>query len=790
MPPEKTVKPRNFFLNEQHELARGEKEGFGRVPKYANIDWGAKGTRIGKSLRAVRSQVQKTNDPTKENHLFLLTKPEGKLAKISSAKAAHHGLIEEEPDYSQKDSRVFRRLGIDLLKVEENGNAIVHINPDAVERLAATADALQESGAREQARWATIGSFAAIPFNARIDAGWLSSLKKDQVHDTVVEFQPLLMRAEIDSLLRAIIAVLGKQGGERFTETGTDFSGRQWVRGKLLLETLKKIADQFFSVQSLHSPLLSIAAFASTKGKSLPKNVPTATMPNIATLPSVAIVDTGIPSEHLVLAPYHRGTYVDPNRSGAAAGTHGSFVASRAVFGDEDYSAGPPLKLPNGEVRYYDVNVGGIGPGLIDNKAIYPALRAVAATAPDVRVFNMSFDSNESWHAIEPVKKYEELAIVQDIDNFIFQNDILCVVAAGNSPPGLVPSKPYPNHYDDPNWALGPLARSFNSLTCGSYVKHLSASGLVSQAGFPSPFCRTGPGLCSSFKPDFSANGGDSTSNYDPSVGLGVWGLSDAGLWEDKIGTSFATPLLAREAAFCFQKLQQVCEKGARPFSVTVKAFLALTADPPVQSAAAEVLIQRTLGRGTATTTKWDTPDAHSAVMIWQGVLEGPDDLARVQIPIPAGWLATAKEPRLRIILAWDPPVNAAVPDIWATRRISSQLRTTLDAAALHARVIGSASTYPLFERLYNLQRLPKGVTVKDDVWLLELSYEQITEYHPAIDFSPQQRVAFAAELVDFGSQGPSPQSAIQNLPISQSMVRLSVPPAAVKAPIMLKTQT
>src|SRR5579864_2870849 len=138
MPPEKTVKPRNFFLNEQHELARGEKEGFGRVPKYANIDWGAKGTRIGKSLRAVRSQVQKTNDPTKENHLFLLTKPEGKLAKISSAKAAHHGLIEEEPDYSQKDSRVFRRLGIDLLKVEENGNAIVHINPDAVERLAAT----------------------------------------------------------------------------------------------------------------------------------------------------------------------------------------------------------------------------------------------------------------------------------------------------------------------------------------------------------------------------------------------------------------------------------------------------------------------------------------------------------------------------------------------------------------------------------------------------------------------------------------------------------------------------
>src|SRR5216684_6145159 len=218
---EKPVNSRTFFLNEQHELARAEKEGFGRIPKYTNIDWGAKGTRIGKALRSVREQIQKSRDPVKENHLFLLAKPETKLTKLSTAKTAIKGMIEEDTDYSQKDSRVFRRLGIDLLKVEEDGSAVVHIRPDVAEQLATTASTLPESGPREQARWATIGSFAMIPSNSRVDPGWLSSLKKGHPTDAVVEFQPLLMRAEIDVLIRAIVAALAKQLGEKISATGT-----------------------------------------------------------------------------------------------------------------------------------------------------------------------------------------------------------------------------------------------------------------------------------------------------------------------------------------------------------------------------------------------------------------------------------------------------------------------------------------------------------------------------------------------------------------------------------------
>ncbi len=163
--------------------------------------------------------------------------------------------------------------------------------------------------------------------------------------------------------------------------------------------------------------------------------------------------------------------------------------------------------------------------------------------------------------------------------------------------------------------------------------------------------------------------------------------------------------------------------------------------------------------------------------------------MARIQIPIPNGWLSTAAEPYFRVILAWDPPVNAAIPNIWATRRISGQLRPGVDVTALRPRTVGAASTYPLIERHYNLRRLPKDVEISDDIWLFELSYQQIAEYHPAISFSPQQRVALAAELIDRGPKRVSPQSAIQALPISQTMVRLSIPPVVVRTPVMLRTQ-
>ena len=150
----------------------------------------------------------------------------------------------------------------------------------------------------------------------------------------------------------------------------------------------------------------------------------------------------------------------------------------------------------------------------------------------DVRVFNLSFDSEPlSLLQTQPVKLRERLILAQELDNFIFEYDVIMVVAAGNSEMGISPNSPYPQHYSDARWHLGAFARTFNSLTCGAYVSQLSASGLVKQIGWPSPLCRVGPGLGNAPKPDFSASGGNVNANYAPAPGLGVWGLDATGTW-------------------------------------------------------------------------------------------------------------------------------------------------------------------------------------------------------------------------------------------------------------------
>jgi hypothetical protein len=788
MSPEGRTTPRTFYLNEQHELARAEKEGGGGIPQYTGINWAAKGTAISRSLSQVRRQVQKSPDPSKGNHYFLLAAPVETLAKTSTNKRkAVDGKVFENTDFAREHSQVFRRLGLDLLSVGENGSAIVHMKHEVMEQLSSRTQSLQRLGAKEQSRWATIDRFELIPPEFRIDFDWLDALSAKKITDAVIEFQPLLARSEIDALIRTIVSLLLRNLGEAVTGTGTDFSGRQWVRGKITPESLAKISHDFFAVQALHSPLTSKAAGSSV---SKPRSRSAANLEvNISSLPIIAVVDTGVPANHSILARYRRGAYTAPTSTSVPANDHGCFVSSRVLFGDLDFSAGPPSRTPAGSSCYYDINVSGIGPRDIDDKSVVnPALQAIVSTAPDVRVFNMSFDTDTPLDLISPVKRSEYLNLVQDLDNFIFQNDVLMIVTAGNSAPGQIPSANYPRHFDDPQWGLGAWARSFNSLTCGSFVERLSTGGLVNQVRWPSPFCRVGPGLCNSPKPDFSANGGNATPTYQYGPDLGVWGVASNGTWEDRPGTSFAAPLLAREAVSALQRLQRVCERGAQPFAVTAKAFLALTAIPAVNDSAVKELAERTLGRGVATAQRLEVPSAGTGVMIWQGVLEDEKDIARIQIPIPTDWLDEADGPHLKLVAVWDPPVNAAVKHLWATRRVSARLRMHPEAPAQRTSTVKSHGSYPLLERLYDLRKLPGGFTVEGDLWLVEISYEQIAAYHPAMTFPPQQRVAFAAELFDASEKKFSPQRSLQSLSATKTMNRLTVPPTSARLPVVLRT--
>jgi Subtilase family len=782
-------RPRTFFLNERHELAPEEKSGGGRTPKYAGISWREKSRQISSSISSVLQAVEQSKDPLRERRVFALARPVKTLTKLSTdRKKAPNGTFDEETKFGGMHGRAFDRLGLDLMQVTASGDAVVHGSHERLAQLLSRSESLELLGAREQARWVAIDKFDFVPIQLRVDDEWLESFGRDATVDVVFELQPVLSRVEADQVLRSIADVVSRRIGGRLVATGNDFSGRYWFRGRAMNNSIREIAKEYFSVQSIHPPLFSLPSATSNRRRAeVVRSLPTINPAEARQLPCVAVVDLGVPADHMQLAAYRRGQFVPLSAGPSSQHDHGAFVASRVVFGH--YASAAELSSAVGDCSFYDVVVGDGVSNHIDDKIVMDALRGVRGAAPDVRVFNLSFGDYRPLSAFGEVERREKRLTLQDLDNFAFANDVVIVVAAGNSSNGVVPTSPYPGHLDDARWGLGPWACGYNTLVCGSYVSSLAGNGLVKSIGHPSPFTRVGNGLCNSPVPSFCAEGGNATEFYGFEAGLGVWGYSGVGLAEDRAGTSNAAPVLAREAAIGLSVLQEYCPAGARPFAVTVRAFLALTASPTTTDAHIAALTERTLGYGRPSAERMRAPRSGSAVIIWQGVIESSRDVLRVQIPVPRQWIAEAGEPVLRLFVCYDPPVNESAGEYWACRTVSVTLHPGPEARGLRAPARAHA-TYPLFSREYKLRRSKKEgeEEIESDLWLFELKYEEVFDYPPGMDFDPRQRVAIAGELVDLDENPVDPQPALQGLPASAAMTRLSVQPTPIRQPVILRS--
>jgi len=88
--PEKKPKitPKTFYLNEQHELTPKAKPSGGGTYKfnYEKIDWALKQAKIVESINNTKDKYLKSKDPLRENHFFLLTKPEKQVPKLKKGK--------------------------------------------------------------------------------------------------------------------------------------------------------------------------------------------------------------------------------------------------------------------------------------------------------------------------------------------------------------------------------------------------------------------------------------------------------------------------------------------------------------------------------------------------------------------------------------------------------------------------------------------------------------------------------------------------------------------------------
>ena len=773
MPPS-TSKPKNYFLNERHELSVEEKEGGGRQVKYLGIDWQQKAKNLQGSLERVTHRATHSRDPLSKRRYYLIADPSAKLVKASTAKDAIHGQKLEAVVFSGEQSKLFGRIGLDLIEVLSTGVATVHATPERMAQLISKTGQLAQLGLREQARFVAFESFEWLSGKWKFDHEWLDEIGKKTV-EGYIKLQPMITELEADSVIRELDRFFREQSAVSLLGKGRSYMGRFFLRVKVNAQVIKKIADEFTSVQAIHPPILAFTESLPPEIMSTGSTPPPRRTRDPKTLPCVAVVDTAVPQEHNWLKPYRRGIVTGLNCSNTENDHHGSMVATRVVFGDVDFSnsASPPPAT----CRFLEVRVGTGQPRDINAEGVSSALAAAISAAPDVRVFNLSFDGRQRLEDLPAKQRAETLKHIEEIENFAFDQDVLLVIAAGNAQPGVIPTQGYPLHFDDPNWELHSYPRAFNALTCGGVISKLNAGGLASEIDAPSPFTRVGPGFAGSPKPDLCDTAGNCNADYRQLPGAGVWGYSTLGETIEDFGTSFAAPLLARQAAFTFEELRTKCPGDSQPFACAVKAVLALTADDIAKrlNDPLKPLAKRTIGFGRATVGSFKHPIDQRARFVWQGVIAHEEDIVRVQLPIPLAWLNEAVSPQIQICVAWDTPVCAAAESQWACREVEIKIRPGPDAKALYS-LRGDPRTpgYPLFKRTWKLEKAREKNTLEGDLWTLEFNYLQTAAYAAGHIVPPSQRVAFAAEIWDEDETPLEPHSFIQALPIADTLIHLS----------------
>lgn len=780
------ARPRNYFLNEQHELLPESSEGFAPQVKYLHIDWGQKGRRLHNSLQRVARRAQASRDPIAKRKYYLVAAPEERVSKASQAQDAIGGEKVESVSFRGEGSRIFERLGLDLVEVHPSGAATVHAAPERVEQLELRTAELGQAGVRDQARFVAINDFGWLPANWKFDEQWIATITA-KPSEAYIKFQPLITEIEADMVIRELENFFGSNVGIALRGKGRSYLGRFFLRAILNAASVQQLAEEFISIQSIHPPIIAFT-------EALPVNVTSrssarlADSSSIASLPSVGIVDTAVPNDHVRLRPYRRGSPIlGLNCSNTENDNHGSMVASRVVFGA---LTRPQLEASRASCRFLEIRVGTGAPGQIQTEAVTGAIAAAITAAPDVRVFNLSFDGRSRLTDLPTRQRMETLKHVEEVDNLAFDQDVLLILAAGNVPAAIVPATPYPNHLDDEAWELHSYSRAFNALTCGGIIPHLSATGLAAELNAPSPFTRIGPGFARSPKPDFCAAAGNTDADYRHLQGAGIWGFSALGDPREDWGTSFAAPLVARDAAFVIEYLRPFCPDDTKVFACTVKAILASIADDVCLSLSDSLqpLAKRTLGFGKSDIAPLRNPQQRTALLIWQGIIKSRDEIARVQLPIPNEWINASSAPRLRICVAWDTPVNAAAEDQWACRDLEVKFQRGPESRAVHGSR-GRVAGYPLFERSWDLKKAGEKFPAESDVWTLTFSYSQIAAYSAGHIPADAQRIGLAAEIWDDGETQQEPHSYLQALEIAPTLSRLSNTAAWIPQPITITTE-
>lgn len=302
--PSQTSKPKNYFLNESHELSVEAKKGGGQQLPILNVNWAQRGQHLRGSLNRISQLATQSRDPLARKRYYLLAGGAREIVKASKAKDAVHGQKLLEVNFSGEQSKFFERIGLQLIDVHPGGEvATVFATPERMEQLISRTSQLAQLGKREQANFAAFESFDWLPGKLKYDGEWLDEIGHKTV-EGYIKLQPLIGEIEADLVIRELEQFFREHVGQALTGKGRSYLGRFYLRAKLNAQVVRKLAEAFTSIQSIHPPILafteSIPPEVTAHGGAHPSVVPQ----NPAILPCVAVVDTAVPQEHNWLSAF------------------------------------------------------------------------------------------------------------------------------------------------------------------------------------------------------------------------------------------------------------------------------------------------------------------------------------------------------------------------------------------------------------------------------------------------------------------------------------------------------
>lgn len=406
-----------------------------------------------------------------------------------------------------------------------------------------------------------------------------------------------------------------------------------------------------------------------------------------ASPPSVIPVPTGEPigviddlvTDNVLLEGVVQGRAVFPEgRVFGPATAHGTHVAGIAAYGElrsfaSNPQSGLPVARPVFAARVMEQDPASVSravlPGLF-HEQLEKAIRWLHSQG--VRVITCSITDDRPDMTPTPSET------MTMIDNLVRELGVVVVISAGNVS-SVDPHHwrdDYPGYLDRDESRIADPAGAALAVTVGARARYdvpsapsqgPSSQIAIARRGQASPFTRTGPtrgrGSSGTAKPEFSAHGGNfawdqltrQARGKDPN--MSVITLAPAGAPGGRTlaiddGTSLSAPFVAHQVA-------TIATRYPSASSNLLRALTALAGDRQALDRQAGAILSV---YGEPLATRILESDTHRVVVVYEGTIAASSTVIH-EIPVPQAFATGAYGQRMRVALAFDPPVRRSRRD-------------------------------------------------------------------------------------------------------------------------------